>query len=302
MQFAAEAHVVAASSACGEAAVQNLLGIMCDAVVHLDDTLLVVPPSSELNALVLRAHESAGATAGPHFPSLLSREDEDRFTEFVSRGDSAGKSLHVHMRDHCASIVDAQLFHQRFEDVAGTVRHVIGVLDVSDVPDVQRVPLAVRSRCAASCLHALDSASASGRDGSIGSGSSNGSDLVPLQFSQDDQLVALWRDSATSNLRILSCTAIFTNISGPLEEGAGLLDMVDEGDKASFLRRVQHLVESEDFNEEDDASEFWVRLHTQGIELQTMCQMHHKMPRHMGVCRSLAWNHRQAETTIDTLI
>lgn len=41
VQSVVEAHVVAESPFCREAAVQQLLGIMCDAVVHLEDYLVV---------------------------------------------------------------------------------------------------------------------------------------------------------------------------------------------------------------------------------------------------------------------
>lgn len=257
VQSMAEANVAAESSACGEVAVQKLLGIMCDAVVHLDANLVVYPPSLTLDTLLLRVTSSVGKTTRRYFPSLLSHEDEDRFMEFVNGGDGSGQSLLVRMRDDWCSLVNVQLFHQRFEDVAGAACHVIGVLEVSD---------AQRPSHPSPQIGAYPSGA---------SDSSDGSDLVPLQVPQDDQLVAVWIDSTASNLRILKCTADFTNISGPLEEGAGLLDMVEEQDKASFLRWAQFLVKTEDFNEHDDASALSVRLHTQSIDVQTLCQMHH---------------------------
>lgn len=119
MQSAAEANVGAESSACGGAAVQKLLSIMSDAVVHLDVSLVVSPPPQALDALRLRTNAFVGINTGPYFPSLMSHGDEDRFMAFVKEGDGLGQSLHVHMRDDCAFLVDVELFHQRFEDVAG---------------------------------------------------------------------------------------------------------------------------------------------------------------------------------------
>lgn len=107
-----------------------------------------------------------------------------------------------------------QLFHQRFEVVAGTVRHVIGVLEVSDA---ERAPQAVPSQLVTCSLRVPSSGSVSGHFGSRRSVSSDSSDLIPLQFSEDDQPIAVWIDSATWKLRIPNCTAIFTNIGDPLE-------------------------------------------------------------------------------------
>lgn len=264
----AQATVAAASSACSEAAVKKMLSILCDAVVHLDEHLMLIPPCPKLDALLLRVNETVGA--GAHFPSLLLDVDADRFMECVHAGDGLGQSLYVHLRDSCGALVDAQLFHHCFADVAGSMRHIIGVIEA---PNSHRAPPPAVLSTVPCVLNETSGDGHISRCASYASDSST--DYVPLQFSQGDELIGLWIDCGTPNLRILSCTTTFTNISGPLEQGAGLLDMAFESDKVEFFTWVQQVGTSEDFDERDPAAAFSLRLHTQNIRLATRCRKHY---------------------------
>ena len=128
MQHEARAIVAAKTSASSEAAVQDLLGIMCDAVVVLDEHLVIACPCPRLDALLLRRVPVNGGA----FPSLFHLTDQDRVGQFLARCDDVAQSLHAHLRDVHGSRLGVQLFHKRFEDVFGKSRHVIGVVEQPD--------------------------------------------------------------------------------------------------------------------------------------------------------------------------
>ena len=80
MQKEARSMVAAMASALSEEHVEELLGTMCDAVVRLDESLTIAPPSAKLDALLFRRTSSVGRS----FPSLMDERDQPRFLDFVS--------------------------------------------------------------------------------------------------------------------------------------------------------------------------------------------------------------------------
>ena len=117
LQSEAQAIVAAMTSASTEATAHDLLGIMCDAVVALDDQLLVAP-CPKLDALLLRSASVPAGNEGP-FLSLFQVTDRDRVSQFLAGGDGGAQSLHATLRDVHGSRLGVQLFHKRFEDVFG---------------------------------------------------------------------------------------------------------------------------------------------------------------------------------------
>ena len=249
MQSEARAVVAAMTSASSEAAVTDLLGIMCDAVVVLDERLVIASPCPRLDALLLRrAPENGGA-----FPSLFHFTDQDRVVQFLAGCDGVAQSLHAHLQDVRGSRLGVQLFHKRFEDVFGKTRHVIGVqeepddaltaqLSVEDDPEAQwPFGLAVGSSSSHQILErsGMHRSGNSSNGDSSGSGSSSSSGLVPLRRTDRDDPLELQIDTASQNLRILSCTASVTGMIGTVEHGIGFLNVVAASDKAPLLRWVE---------------------------------------------------------------
>ena len=132
MQSEAGAIVAAMTSTSSEVAVQDLFDIMCDAVVVLDEHLVLAFPSPRLDALLLRCAPLNAGDEGP-FTSLFHGTDKDRVAQFLTRSDGAAQCLHANLRDIPGSRLGVRLFHKRFEDVLCQSRHVIGVLEESDI-------------------------------------------------------------------------------------------------------------------------------------------------------------------------
>ena len=127
LQSEARALVAAMSSASTESAVQDLLGMMCDAVVVLDEHLVMASPCPKLDALLLRLSKTFGDMEP--FPSLFQVADHDRIVHFLSGYDGAAQCLHASLMDVRGTRVRVQLFHKGFDSVFGQSRHVIGVLE-----------------------------------------------------------------------------------------------------------------------------------------------------------------------------
>jgi len=127
VQSEARAIVAAMSSASSEAAVKGLSGIMCDAMVVLDEHLMIDFHSPKLDALLLRRAPVNGGA----FPSLFHFTVQDRVVQFLAGCDGVAQSPHAHLRDVRGSRLGVQLFRKRF-DVFGKTRHVIGVQEEHD--------------------------------------------------------------------------------------------------------------------------------------------------------------------------
>ena len=235
----AGAIVAAMSSSSSEAAVQDLLGIMCDAVVVLDEHLAMASPSPKLDArLMLNVRD------GISFPSLFRVTDQARVAQFLADGGGAAQSLHANLRDVGGSRLGVQLFHKRFEDAFGRTRHVIGVVEEpDDERQAQPAPQDDPEIRLSSGWTVGDDSSRLGPEGSSSIGSSSSSaismDFIPIRVPDRDDLCELQIDATSQHFRILACTASVTSIVGPMEDGRGLLDLVASHDQARFVHWVQ---------------------------------------------------------------
>ena len=248
MQSEARAIVAASTSASSEAAVQDLLGIMCDAVLVLDEQFVMASPCPKLDALLLRSASMTAVGAEP-FPALFEVTDHDRVGQFLTESNGVAQTLHATLRDVRCSPVRVQLFHKRFENVLGETRHVIGVLEESDgappgFPS-PREDLETRRPPSLSVgnlsVHRRFERSGPSSSGSCSGSNSGGSstDSVFLGTSDRDDLLELQIDTTSPNLRILAYTPSVARITGPVTDGTGLINLVARRDKAPLLRWVQ---------------------------------------------------------------
>ena len=245
MQSEARAIVAAMTS---ESAAQDLLGIMCEAVLVLNEHLVMASPCPNFDALLLRSASPTGGAAGS-FPSLFEVVDQKRVGQFLTESDGAAQSLHATLRDVRGSPLRVQLFHKRFENIFGETRHVIGVLEETDVAppgfpspheDLEPRWLPSTSVGSSSSHHRFERSGPNrspSSSGSIASGSST--DFVSLGSSGRDDLLELQIDTTSPNLLILTSTPSLTRVTGPLDGGTGLLNLVARRDKAPLLRWVQ---------------------------------------------------------------
>jgi len=234
----AVAQLSAMSSSQNETTVHGLLNILCDAVVLLDGTLCFMSPSPQLNHLLLR--QKSQDVCGTSFPQLLCESDQVRFQQFVQQDHGQRQSLHIHMRDHCGTDVAVQLFHCSFEDLLAQTRHIIGIREEMDSEILRQ---------------------------SGSSGQSLSAELVSIHSGCEQQL-AVWVDLTSEDLRIDGCTAHFTNIGGPIEQGTSFCAWV-KGDRNAFMGWLQDAA-----NDMDSVGTYQVKLappHQHNIEIVATC-------------------------------
>ena len=141
----AKATVAAMSSSSSEGTMKELLNIMCDAVVQLDESLMLAASSLKLDALLLRLPK---ADAEP-FTSLPDVTYQSHF-EFAARSDHVAQSLHVKFRGYSGPGLRAQLYHKRIKDVAGRTCHLIGIVEEPACTQVEMPSLPATQKLQAS--------------------------------------------------------------------------------------------------------------------------------------------------------
>lgn len=123
----AEARVGEMEANMTKATTQDLLDVMCDATVLLDEKLMLLSPSSRLDALLLR---TAPKPESRNFKDFLSGDNVARFTDFVDNTSLVGKAstLHLDLTDSMGGAVAAQIFHVTAHDpFTKELTHLIGV-------------------------------------------------------------------------------------------------------------------------------------------------------------------------------
>jgi len=259
------AQLTAMSSSQNETIVQNLLNMMCDAVVLLDEHLKVKSAAPKLTALLLR-RPKPDDLCGTSFPNLLKTSDQDRFRECALEGNANGQSIHVDMLDSGGSRLNLQLFHCRFKNVLSETCHMVGVREELDSA-MKREPPAEHGPALAE-IHPLTLSGASSTS------SACSEEFVPIRCC-DEEPIAVWVDIFSEDLRILSCTSGFTSIGGPIHEGEGFLEWI-KGDKGTVLKWVQHMV---NLHESEDVAinPYPIKLtppHQHVIEFACTCKFH----------------------------
>jgi len=175
---------------------------------------MLTASSSKLDALLLRRPKLHADL----FTMLLDVTDQGPFVDFATRSDRVAQSLHVEFFGGSGMCLHAQLYHKRFEDVAGRTRHLIGIVEepVGCQQEMQNLPTSreheawqIRSRlnCAASGSDHDGGGSVSDQVSVVSSScSSSDSQFVPIHpvdqetrdFAQCDA-AALWVDIRTPN-------------------------------------------------------------------------------------------------------
>lgn len=280
MRAVAQANVAVMVASSSEGAMKELLNIMCDAVVQVDESLMLTTSSVRLDALLLRTpHVDAES-----FTSLLDDTSKGRFVEFANRNERLPQSLHVQFRGERGVFFRAQLFHVRFENVAGRVGHLIGIVEESGgtpraMPLISASLWQTRrhSRTSATSGTDLEHDSGSDRSGLISTSSSD-SNFLAIQAVDREDVVALWVDTGSSNLRIRSCTASFTSYSGAMPEGQSFLKLLRRRHRASVLQWIRDAAASTGNDDADRAAHphrLAMRFRTTGgaVEVEAKCNV-----------------------------
>eukprot|EP00930_Biecheleria_cincta_P003252 TRINITY_DN10417_c0_g2_i2.p1 TRINITY_DN10417_c0_g2~~TRINITY_DN10417_c0_g2_i2.p1 ORF type:complete len:588 (-),score=79.61 TRINITY_DN10417_c0_g2_i2:297-2060(-) len=121
-----------------KSAARTLLGMLCDVVLELDESLCVVDGAAKLAAVLLHNSRSTTLT-GEQFQNLLScSEDREQFWRATQASpdvdEGACHMFHVRMNDSCSSQVSMELFTVKFTSVDGTSHHLVGIREFTDVP------------------------------------------------------------------------------------------------------------------------------------------------------------------------
>lgn len=121
-------------------AVSNVLGLLCDAVVHLGPELRIVAPAPKLVAL-LNTASRPNAYLGENFEDFIA-SDEDRCrvkqvlnkssTMDISDSPFVANVLQIGMRDASGIAFKVELFHTWFQSVDGQTRYVVGMNEVGE--------------------------------------------------------------------------------------------------------------------------------------------------------------------------
>lgn len=117
-------------------AVSAILGVMCDAVVELDDNLRVCRDAPTLAVMLL--HGSSQSLQGKKFAQFLfSDEDRDRFAMHMRKSSvgpgSNAEAFHLLMRDSQGNKIPMEMFHICFNDSI-MVKHLVGIREYGDLP------------------------------------------------------------------------------------------------------------------------------------------------------------------------
>ncbi|CAK0859012.1 unnamed protein product [Prorocentrum cordatum] len=203
----------------------GLLSSVCDAVVHMSQDLLFSKPAAHLATLLLRSPTTMGV--GVSFIDLaFDASEKDRLITFLKRPMSDASTVHASLKDSWGMPVKFQLFHAQGIDIDDEPIHIVGVKEDSDFlrapPESELRDRPVVSRSDAFAGISEDSISLSGTFSSgvlIGTHSAG----MTVHINPD-----------VDGLPILHCSAEFLNLSGPICEGAGLLQWVVN--KRSFMK------------------------------------------------------------------
>lgn len=118
-----------------EATLKSLLGVMCDAVVHLKADLTLRERCPQLAALLLRGAAMPGDSELPPFTRYVHESDRARFEDFISAETlepGHAQSIHISLVDSMGQLVRVQLFHAAVLDLSSQVSHLIGITEDRD--------------------------------------------------------------------------------------------------------------------------------------------------------------------------
>jgi len=253
----------------------SLLSSLCDAVVHLSDSLEIVHGYQTLAGFLLHEAKSSTHARLINFTSLI--HDELSKAAFLAMIESAGgvryaQTLHITLRDRNSIPVAVQIFLASSSDAEGNRLWLVGVREDADemrllqpavgkaevdkpeaaaaaaaavaapapvqmeLPTSTRLPMGAR-RPSAGLVTGLVSIVESGVADSSGSCS-----FMNLDTSSDDGEAKVWIEAVISpdhGMRMLKWTPAFINIIGPsaVAQGSDFLNIV--ADQDDFLARFQ---------------------------------------------------------------
>jgi len=195
----------------------GLLSSVCDAVVHMSRDFQFSKPAAHLATLLLRSPTTMGV--GVSFVDLAADASEkDRLTAFLERPMSDTSTVHVSLKDSWGMTVKFQLFHAHGIDIDDEPIHIVGLKEDSEElrapPEGKLRDSQVIPPCSLLAGISEDSISVSG--------SSSSGVLIGTECGG----MTVHINPEGHGLPILQCSAEFLSLSGPLCEGAGLLQWV----------------------------------------------------------------------------
>ena len=225
MRREAKVMLHATLAARSERTAQELLSLVCGAVLTLDGQFCLRTPSPALGALLF--HSSVQAFCGVDFAEVVSEDDRERLRDFLVDSVRPG-CVHVHLRDSSGARVAVQLFHTRLEGLLWQLSHVFGIREETE-GQLGRHPPDSHNGAATVCQQQVPT---------------GGADIVSFSSGASDCLeCSCIVDAASFELTLLVCSPCFTAISGA--QSRGLFQWI-VGDRSGFRRWLQtsaHCVE-----------------------------------------------------------
>jgi len=206
----------------------QVLDRLCDCLIHLGPDFTILGPCRKLAAMLFLPNGKA--LQGSCFCDCIStREDQDRFVvamnENTSEEDPAG-IMNFHLKDSLNQEVQVHMYYTSFNDQDGSRHHIIGIVEAGAERKVADES-AGRDSFHPASFRESDCYSES--EASVALESATGSDV--------GEASVVFRDN--DSLNIVSCTAGFTSLCGPIGQDEQLLDWIVNKDQ--FAGYVQHV-------------------------------------------------------------
>ena len=114
-------------------AASTLLGLMCDAVVELDERFELLEHSKALAAMLLKSSNLAGVSLLDFMPALDAERAKEHLKIFGGTA-SAGwaHAFHTHLVDSCSSKLSTEVFQVKYTKLDGSQCHLVGLREFSD--------------------------------------------------------------------------------------------------------------------------------------------------------------------------
>jgi len=132
--------VIEAKAWSGErSATQELLHLVCDAVVELNEDLRIVEDVPKFAAMVTPGPSGTVVRGAELQQYMAKEEDRQRFQQLMttyadSDGSSLPKALHASLRDSLGNLVNVEMFYVHFQDIDLRRHYFVGIREFYDMP------------------------------------------------------------------------------------------------------------------------------------------------------------------------
>lgn len=204
------------------AAVCTLLAMLCDCFVQLGPELEILEPSSRLTAMLFHLNDQS--LVGRKLTDFLPDDQRCRTEQLKAMDPGRSEMLPLSLKDVSGRKVATHAYFTRFEDNLGS-HFLMGIVENQEACD------AVPARDLPSFSPITDrSVLRQISDTASESGESNDLDL-----DADGEVIRV-KVHVSKDLPILGYSTAFGSISGPMEDGQSLADMLHEDDVHDFSK------------------------------------------------------------------